>query len=126
MKLIVFLSSTNHWYLQINSCLLHKYHSRLNEEATALSQKDLSQWQQKLVNTLCDPKIAPTTISHILRTLNEDYKGTYLPKTLFNINEKCHNLINIADCILPQCLDFEKTLKLLELSKGVSSAIWDS
>jgi hypothetical protein len=25
MKLIVFLSSTNHWYLQTNSCLQHKW-----------------------------------------------------------------------------------------------------
>jgi hypothetical protein len=115
MKLIVFLSSTNHWYLQTNSCLQHKYHPRLDEDAMTLSQKDLSQQQQRLVNALCDHKIAPTTISHVLRSLNEDDKGTYLPKTLFNINEMCRNLIDVANDILPDCSDAEKTLKLLEL-----------
>ncbi len=43
MRLCVFLSSTNCWYLQTNSCLDHKYHPKLDEDAITLSQKDLSQ-----------------------------------------------------------------------------------
>ena len=50
-----------------------------------------------------------------MRTLSKDDKGTYLPKTLFNINEKCRNLIDVANGILPHCSDAEKTLKLMEL-----------
>ncbi len=115
MRLRVFLSSANHWYLQTNSCLDHRYHPKLDEDVMTLSQKDLSQQQQRLLNALYDHKIPPTTIFHVLRTLNEDDKGTYLPKTLFNINEKCCNLIDIANGILPDCSDAEKTLKLLEL-----------
>jgi hypothetical protein len=115
MRLRVFLSSTNHWYLQTNSCLDHKYHPKLDGDAMTLLQKDLSQQQQRLLNALCDQKIPPTTISHVMRTLSKDDKGTYLSKTLFNINEKCRNLIDVANGILPHCADAEKTLKLLEL-----------
>jgi hypothetical protein len=43
MRLRVFLSSTNQWYLQTNSCLDHKYHPKLDEDAMTLLQKDLSQ-----------------------------------------------------------------------------------
>jgi hypothetical protein len=113
MRLCVFLSSTNHWYLQTNSCLDHKYHPKLDEDAMTLLQKDLSHQQQRLLNVLCDHKIPPTTISHVMRTLSKDDEGTYLPKTLFTINEKCCNLIDVANGILPHCSDAEKTLKLL-------------
>ncbi len=81
----------------------------------SLLQKDLPQQQQRLLNSLCDHKIPPTMISHVMRTLSKDDKGTYLPKTLFNINEKCRNVIDIANGILPHCSDAEETLKLLEL-----------
>jgi hypothetical protein len=114
MRLCVFLSSTNQWYLQTNSSLDHKYHPKLDEDAMTLLQKDLSQQHQRLLNALCDHQITPTKISHVMRTFSKDDKGTYLPKMLFNINEKCHNLIDIANGILPHCSDAEKTLKLLE------------
>ncbi len=93
----------------------HKYHPKLDEDAMTLLQKDLCQQQQRLLNALCDHKITPTMISHVMRTLSKDDKGTYLSKTLFNINEKCRNLIDVANGILPHRSDAEKTLKLLEL-----------
>jgi len=50
-----------------------------------------------------------------MNAVREDDKGTLLPKTFFNINEKCGLLIDLANGILPTCTDAEKTLKLLEL-----------
>ena len=50
-----------------------------------------------------------------MNAVREDDKGTLLPKTIFNINEKCRRLIDLANGILPTCTDAEKTLKLLEL-----------
>jgi hypothetical protein len=50
-----------------------------------------------------------------MNTVREEDKGTLLPKTIFNINEKCRRLIDLANGILPTCTDAEKTLKLLEL-----------
>jgi hypothetical protein len=54
-------------------------------------------------------------ISTILDLVRYDDKGTFLPKTLFNINEKCRNLIDLVNGILPTCSDAEKTLKYLHL-----------
>lgn len=115
MRLCIFLTSENEWYLQTNSCLHHKHHPKLEEEAIALSQRDLSEQQQSLVNVLFGHQIPPTTISKVLSELNDDDKGTYLPKTLFNYNEKCRNLIDVANGILPTCSDAEKTIQKLEL-----------
>ena len=57
----------------------------------------------------------PSKFSKIMNTVREEDKGTLLPKTIFNINEKCRRLIDLANGILPTCTDAEKTLKLLEL-----------
>ncbi len=50
-----------------------------------------------------------------MNAVREDNKGTLLPRTIFNIYEKCRQLIDLANGILPTCTDAEKTLKLLEL-----------
>ena len=84
-------------------------------EAILLSQKDLSDKDEQLINILCDANVPPLKISKIMNNVKEDDKGTLLPKTIFNINEKCRQLIDFANGILPTCTDVEKTLKLLEL-----------
>ena len=61
-----------------------------------------------------DQNVAPSKISKIVSTLKDDDMGTFLPKTIFNINEKCRSLIDIANGILPSCTDAEKTLHYLK------------
>ena len=61
-----------------------------------------------------DQNVAPSKISKIVSTLKDDDMGTFLPKTIFNINEKCRSLIDIAHRILPTCTDAEKTLHYLK------------
>ena len=61
-----------------------------------------------------DQNIAPSKISKIVSTLKDDDMGTFLPKTIFTINEKCRLLIDIANGILPTCSDAEKTLLYLK------------
>jgi len=75
----------------------------------------MSESQQSLVNVLYDHNVPPSTISKVLSTLSEDDKGTFNPRFLFNFNEKCRNLIDIVNGILPTCSDAKKTLKKLEL-----------
>ena len=115
MRLILFLTNNNHWYLHTSSCLSHSHHPQLGEHAILLSQKDLSDKEQKLINVLMDQNVAPSKISKIVSTLKDDDMGTFLPKTIFNINEKCRSLIDIANGILPSCTDAEKTLHYLKL-----------
>ena len=103
------------WYIHSRSSLEHHNHPALEEEATLLSQKDLSDKDEQLINILCDANVPPSKISKKMNAVREDDKGTLLPKTIFNINEKCQRLIDLANGILPTCTDAEKTLKLLEL-----------
>ena len=89
MRLILFLTNNNQWYLHTISCLSHRHHPHLGEHAILLSQKDLSDKEQKLINVLMDQNVAPSKISKIVSTLRDDDMGTFLPKTIFYINEKC-------------------------------------
>ncbi len=114
MRFHVYLNSSNHWYLHsFGSCLDHKHHPKLDVVANTLSEKDLSDVELKLTNLLYDINVLPSTIAKVLTTLRDDDVGTFLPKTLFNMNEKCQSLIDVANRILPTCSDAEKTLILL-------------
>ena len=115
MRIILILSSNKQWYIDSHSSLEHHNPPPLEEEATLLSQKDLSDKDKKLINILCAANVSPSKISKIINAVREDDKGTLLPKTIVNINEKCRQLIDLANGILPTCTDVEKTLKLLEL-----------
>ena len=115
MRIILILSSNKQWYIHSCSSLEHQNHPPLEDEATLLLQKDLSDKYEQLINILCDANVPPSKISKIMNAVREDDKGTLLPKTIFNINQKCWQLIDLANGILPTCTDAEKTLKLLEL-----------
>ena len=121
MRFRVYLNGSNHWYLHsFGSCLDHKHHPKLNVAANTLSEKDLSDAELKLTNLLYNVNVPPSTIAKVLTTLRDDDVGTFLPKTLFNINEKCQSLIDVANGILPTCSDAEKTLILLQMYVDIS------
>ena len=115
MRIHLILSSNKQWFILSSSSLDHLNHPPLEEQATLLSQKDLSSKDEQLINILCDANIPPSKITKIMTSILADDKGTLLPKTIFNNNEKCRRLIDLANGILPTCSDAEKTLKLLQL-----------
>jgi hypothetical protein len=45
-----------------------------------------------------------------MSTLREDDKGTFLPKTIFNITEKSKSLLNMANGILQSMNKAEKVI----------------
>jgi hypothetical protein len=121
MRFCVYLNGSNHWYRHsFGSCLDHKHHPKLDVAANTLSEKDLSDAELKLTNLLYNVYVPPSTIAKVLTTLRDDDVGTFLPKTLFNINEKCQSLIDVANGILPTCSDAEKTLILLQMYVVIS------
>ncbi len=125
MRFRVYLNGSNHWYLQsFGNCLDHKHHPKLDWVANTLSEKDMSDAELKLTNLLYDVNVPPPTIAKVLTTLRDDDVGTFLPKTLFNINEKCWSLIDVANGILPTCSDAEKTLILLQMYFDISILRW--
>jgi hypothetical protein len=106
----------HHWHLHsFGSCLDHKHHSKLDVAANTLSEKDLSNAELELTNLFYDVNVPLSTIAKVLTTLRDDDVSTFFPKTLFNINEKCRSLIDVANGILPTCSDAEKTLILLQM-----------
>jgi hypothetical protein len=116
MKFRVYLNGSNHWFLQSQgSCLDHKYHPKLDVSAFSLSEKDMTNDEQRQTALLYDVNVPPSTISKILSSIRNDDVGTFLPKTVFNINEKCRSLVDVANRILPTCSDAEKTLISLQL-----------
>ena len=116
MKFRLYLNASNHWFLQsLGSCLDHKYHPKLDVSAFALSEKDMTNVEQRLTALLYDVNVPPSTISKVLASIRNDDLGTFLPKTVFNINEKCRSLIDAANGILPTCSDAEKTLLSLQM-----------
>ena len=115
IRINLILSSNKQWFILSSSSLDHRNHPPLEEQATLLSQKDLSSKDEQLINILCDANVPPSKISKIMTSIRVDDEGTLLPKTIFNINEKCRRLIDLANGILPTCSDAEKTLKLLQL-----------
>jgi hypothetical protein len=116
MKFCVYLNGSNHWYLQSHgSCLDHKHHPKLDVRAVTLSEKNMSHDELKLTTLLYDVNVPPSTIAKVLTTIRDDDVGTFLPKTVFNMNEKCQSLIDVANEILPTCSDAEKTLILLQM-----------
>jgi hypothetical protein len=121
MRFCVYLNGSNHWYLHsTGSCLDHKHHPKLDVAANTLSEKDLSDAELKLITLLNDVNVPLSTVAKVLTTLRDDDIGTFLPKTLFNINEKCQSLIDVANGILPTCSDAEKTLILLQMYIDIS------
>ena len=93
MRIVLILTSNMQWYIHSSSSLEHQNHPPLAEEATLLSQKDLSDKDEQLISILSDANVPPSMISKIMNTIREDDKGTLLPKTIFNINEKSWRLI---------------------------------
>ena len=96
MRIVLILSSNKQWFLLSTSSLEHLYHPPLEEQATLLSQKDLTSKDEQLINILCDANVPPSKITKIMSSIREDDKGTLLPKTIFNINEKCRRLIGMS------------------------------
>ncbi len=67
------------------------------------------------MNILYDHNVPPSVIADVIKERNGSDSGTFLPKTIFNINEKCCNLINIAQGIQPSWNDAEQIIRLLEM-----------
>ncbi len=82
MRIKIYLNNHNHWYISSNSCLDHKHHPKLDDQAISLSQSDISKQELRLLNVLNDVNIPPSKISTILETVRDDDRGTFFTKDL--------------------------------------------
>jgi hypothetical protein len=140
MKLRIYLSKNDEWFLHKNSCLDHCNHLPISakamaKRATEMISQDISMVRNLQlfiymymictctnyftrlfikISKLYDLNVAPTVISEILKDFNGDDVGTFLPKTLSNRNEKLQELLNMDKGILSTDSDGEKIIKYFE------------
>ncbi len=59
--------------------------------------------------------LGPSAINDILKEINGGDDGIYLPKTLFNANERSLDHLSVAQGILKEDTDADKLIKMLEM-----------
>ncbi len=132
MRIWIFLTLDNQWFLLRDSCLQHSFHPQLDHSATTLGEKDLQSNDLKLVsfnnyfvsfyiiatcmysicvllwlvNVLYDANVPPST---------EDDKETFLPRTIFIITKKSKRLLYLANRILQSMTKAEKVIQILTM-----------
>ncbi len=82
MRIRIYLNNHNHWFISSKSCLDHKHHPKLDNQAISLSQSDISKQELRLLNVLYDVNVPPSKISTILETVRDDVRGTFFTKDL--------------------------------------------
>ncbi len=60
MRIRIYLTNHNHWYISSNSCLDHKHHPKLDDQAISLSQSDMSKQELRLLNVLRGVNVPPS------------------------------------------------------------------
>jgi hypothetical protein len=86
MRLILFLTNNNQWYLHTSSCLSHRHHPHLGEHAILLSQKDLSDKEQKLINVVDDE--TTQFLVHMTKRINVD--GLFISRGITGVFDSQH------------------------------------
>ncbi len=114
MVLVIYLGTDDLYYLSKKSNLTHAFHPKLKADAIQRGQRDLSSGNIDLISLLFDISATPLQISTFLGCLKGNDAGRYLPKCLYDMNQKTEELQNVALGLLPDCSDAEKTIAKLE------------
>ena len=79
------------------------------------NEKDLSEVELRYLDFLYEERVSPSQISRILTKMKGIEYGSFLPKTIYNMNTKSWKMFDLAKGITSKMTDAEKTLKQLEL-----------
>ena len=105
----------DYFYLSSYSTLEHSGHPFIPPSALSSSKKDLDSLESKLVHLLYDERVSPTQIARFLNGLKGEDKTCFLPKTIYNMNNKTQKLLSLSQGITSKMTDAEVTLKKLEV-----------
>jgi hypothetical protein len=114
MQIVIFFGNNNHFYMLTKSNLNHSHHHRLKSEAILHGQSDLGSGEIDLLTLLSDVNVTPTQIAQIMETLRGPQGGTFMPKHVYNMNQKTKKLHDFATGLLPDSNDAQKTITKLE------------
>ena len=97
MKLIIFLNKyDDYFYLSDKSSLEHNDHPYIEPKAIPRSEKDLNDDEKSFLNTLYNLRASNSMISQIFQHLKGREFGTFIPKTIYNMNKKSQDMLDIA------------------------------
>ncbi len=114
MKITIFLGLDNHFYLSKKSCLNHCYHPCQKSESIIRGQKDMETGNNDLVTLLFSVNVSPMQISQKMEQVKGPEAGTYIPKHIYEINQRTEDLQNFALGLLPKSNDAVKRIAKLE------------
>ena len=115
MQIIIFLGQDDRFYLSSKSCLNHCHHPALKAEAILRGQNDMERGDLDLLSLLVSVNATGVQISQIMQSLKGPESGTYLPKRIYEVNQKTEQLQDLALGLIPGCSDEVKTIsKLME------------
>jgi hypothetical protein len=114
MQIIIFLGQDDHFYLSTKSCLNHRHHPALKADAILRGQNDMEQVDLMLLSLLSSINATGGQIQQSMQKLKGPESGTYLPKRIYDMNQKTEPLHNLALGLIPGCSDAIKTITKLE------------
>jgi hypothetical protein len=103
------------YYLSSKSSLHHEYHTYIPPEAISRSTADLDDQEQDFMNTLVNLHASHKLITQVFENLKGASFGTFLPKSIYYMNQKSEQILDLAQGISSDMSDAQKTLKKLDL-----------
>jgi len=113
MQIIIFLGQDDRFYLSTKSCLDHRHHRALKADAVLRGQNEMEQGDLDLLSLLFSVNVTGVQISQIMQSLKGPESGTYLPKRIYDMNQKTEQLQDLALGLIPGCSDAVKTISKL-------------
>ena len=114
MQIIIFLGQDDRFYLSTSSCLNHRHHPALKADAILRGQNDMEQGDLDLLSLLFSVNATGAQISQIMQCVKGPESGTYLPKRIYDMNQKTEQLQDLALGLIPGCSDAVRTISKLE------------
>jgi hypothetical protein len=105
MQIVMFVGNNNLFYILTKSNLNHSYHPRLKSEAILWGQRDLESSEIVLLALLSDVNVTSTQIAQIMETLRGPEGGTFIPKRVYDMNQKTKELHDFATGLFPDSND---------------------
>jgi hypothetical protein len=114
MQIIIFLGQDDRFYLSTKSSFNHCHHPALKADAILRGQNDMEQGDMDLLLLLFSVNATGIQISQTMQSLKGPESGTYLPKRIYNMNQKTEQLQDLALGLISGCSDAVKTISKLE------------
>ena len=108
----VLMVNSGEWFFKSDSILQHSYHGRVDTNATACNENDLTDDDMDLLNIMYNSSVSNQIIANIMtqRLNKRGVKGEFLTSTIKNISNKTQSIIDALDGISSDMTEAEKAI----------------